>query len=76
MPSNPRDAKQPIRDESGSENYSGKKIPWPEAAVRVRFPPWAPMKYPRRPANDVKQPIQGKACKSYLTPSIPTARKG
>ena len=22
----------------GSENYSGKKIPWPEGAVRVRFP--------------------------------------
>lgn len=39
MPSNPRDAKQPIKDESGSESYSGKKIPWPEEAVWVRVPP-------------------------------------
>jgi len=23
----------------GSESYSGTKIPWPEKAVRVRFPP-------------------------------------
>ena len=25
----------------GSENYSGKKIPWTEMSVRVRFPPEA-----------------------------------
>ena len=25
----------------GSENYSGKKIPWTEMSVRVRFPPKA-----------------------------------
>ena len=25
----------------GSENYSGKKIPWTEMSVRVQFPPEA-----------------------------------
>ena len=25
----------------GSENYSGRKIPWAEMSVRVRFPPKA-----------------------------------
>ena len=25
----------------GSENYSGRKIPWAEMSVRVRFPPGA-----------------------------------
>ena len=29
----------------GSENYSGKKIPWTEMSVRVRFPPKAQKKY-------------------------------
>ena len=32
---------QTTNDNNGGESHSGKKIPWPETAVRVRVPPEA-----------------------------------